>query len=349
MSSCPSAFEFDRNFNPQPMISRTNKTNLKYLNIVGEAKTTNGILGLLIKKRGIDDKWYSEVEVFRLANQGDPRYFIKALGEELGLFFGFERIDETSMIIPTPEALQNRIDLWNRSVAQEPRDQISIGFYAVTSEIPSHDYVRRFAKEGKLPIFKTGITFLHDISYHTLSVFLEEWARGLRIRVSHIVAFDDFVKTQNIKEDKKIKIQSTLEQIYSDISRITIDGNTANFSEALALSEPGRKWTSDEYGTESPRNRLIRVVHLMINAESPRRLLEKNFSKEIVKSFFDLLEAKNLEKEFESWKTELTPLAEFKDPYPSDEQLFDRVAVPLQKRKERWLYLLREYQINQGG
>ncbi|MES2769547.1 MAG: hypothetical protein V4596_10430 [Bdellovibrionota bacterium] len=118
--------------------------------------------------------WRSEYKEGRNDLQGDPRTFSMILGPKVAQKFGFRSISENQMTAPSAEAFNSYIRRMNIKLNMNRQEVIRIMFYETGDKLLSDlEYLQRFAYEARLPLAKSGNLAIHDISYHTLSILLQ--------------------------------------------------------------------------------------------------------------------------------------------------------------------------------
>ncbi len=322
--NCKQLF-IDLNYNPGPAfttdgINRDRKYPAPpYLKIIGESQNSLGVRGYVLRKLK-NGSWYSSARALPAADQNDPRNFLTIVGPKVGRFFGFEMIDENTMIVPTPEALNERIELWNKSVAKTDQDKISVSFYSELEETPDRNYVKRFLQEGKLPIYATGITFIHDVSVHAPILFFSGIIRDIRKEYQFVAEYEEFARKNSGASDAKFK------KLHRDVT-VNIDGITGNFVEFVAKSELERPWDSIEDDVySSSRAEVIELLYRLYDV-SPNGWLN-NFDFESTSRFF---------KE--------SGVQKRKNPYldPSREDSFKALQKSILQRVARWEKLIERH------
>lgn len=103
--------------------------------------------------------------------QGDPRWPLFFLGEDLGQVFGFDGSGR-DFYAPTPETLNARIEAFNRYLKKRRIEPIPIRFY-LQPRPKIEGFLRNWYRHTALPVAAGNDTHtMHDISFHFSSVLL---------------------------------------------------------------------------------------------------------------------------------------------------------------------------------
>lgn len=117
----------------------------------------------LLKKTG--QKWFSQFQTFTFDLQGDPRWFIGALGEKVARFFGFEIIDENYLLIPSADEFQRAINKVNVRLKEQGKETIEIQI--VSEETKSMQRYLDLFLSDRLRFAEKDHHLVHDMSFHS--------------------------------------------------------------------------------------------------------------------------------------------------------------------------------------
>lgn len=167
-------------------------------------------------------------------DQGDPNIFNNLFGRETSNFLGFRVIDNNTRTVPTAEYLAARINQFNSQATTNNR--LSLSFYTPTQDrVPDAEYIREYAKNGRLPIARSGKEALHDPNFHSLAAFYPpEVIAHDRRRLAALVDFYDFYKG---KLASNPSLQNELQPTFDEAFRSTanyVDLHTGSFGLKVA-------------------------------------------------------------------------------------------------------------------
>lgn len=102
--------------------------------------------------------------------QGDPRWPIRALGEELSTFLGLVQVSDREIVIPDAKELNGGLAVINSRLDLLHKPVIPIRFYSnmLDSEAYIEDFISKYALPMDGYIGGNGVanTKIHDISFH---------------------------------------------------------------------------------------------------------------------------------------------------------------------------------------
>ncbi len=145
-------------------------TSRSTVEITNEINGSHGGKLLVLHKSG--ETWVSQFITFHFDLQGDPRWFIGSVGENVAAFFGFRIIDTQTMTIPNATEFQNALDKVNKVLIAEGKEPVSIRFKTDDLESsPMQGYIDTF-RTLQLPLASDGNHLVHDMSFHTGTIFI---------------------------------------------------------------------------------------------------------------------------------------------------------------------------------
>lgn len=149
----------------------------------------------VIRKSG--ETWVSQFTTFKFDLQGDPRWFIGAVGEDIAAFFGFRIIDSTTMTIPDASEFQFAMDKINSTLVTDGKEPVLIRFKTDDlTEAPMQGYIDTF-RAFELPLASNGNHLVHDMSFHTGTIFIpNRIIKAAQSKVSFTIDFMTFLQKQ---------------------------------------------------------------------------------------------------------------------------------------------------------
>ncbi len=163
--SCPSLLNRDlikTNFN--------DSSEQQTVDIINEKNGRHGGRVLTLLKTG--STWMSKFSTFNFDVQGDPRWFIGALGEKQAEFFGFKLIDSNTMEMPNAEEFQGALNKVNKELVRQGHDPVEISYSTLDfKRRPLVSYLDSF-DQNILPVASAGNHIIHDMSFHSGMIFI---------------------------------------------------------------------------------------------------------------------------------------------------------------------------------
>lgn len=144
-----------------------------YRPTVEVTKTIDGNHGgkLHIVKKTWRGEWISDYATFAFDVQGDPRWFIGAMGEKAANFFGFEIIDSETITVPDAIEFQGALDKVNQVLISQGNEPVLLSLSTEDiSQKPISGYLDALLG-SKLPFATEGNHLIHDVSFHTGHIF----------------------------------------------------------------------------------------------------------------------------------------------------------------------------------
>ncbi|MGE4133931.1 MAG: hypothetical protein AB7F86_20005 [Bdellovibrionales bacterium] len=112
--------------------------------------------------------WASLHSTLHYDVQGDPRWFVEAMGCEAAQVFGFDITSEHDMWVPDVKEFNAAISKVNAELTRQGQAPIPFTFYqGANGKLRLDSYVRKYAVEGQLPIAPGGNHMIHDLSFHS--------------------------------------------------------------------------------------------------------------------------------------------------------------------------------------
>jgi|GEM_PF-3778114 hypothetical protein len=176
-------------------------------------------------------EWSSDYRSTPNAIEGSPTLFLRAYGESVAAFFGYELLDENTIKVPRPAYINKKTAELNEALPGPER--IAVHFYE-TDDSPqtAENYLRRFTKDLAFPIAGTGTVAIHDTSYHYGSIFFPTSALATALAQTELfLKFIDYLRAKDFKDSNSI------EKLFFEMS-LNIDSATGNFTHFLAQKEP---------------------------------------------------------------------------------------------------------------
>lgn len=124
----------------------------------------------VVQKTGRE--WGSRHTTVTYDVQGDPRWFIDAIGCRDAEHFGFRVLSDRRMTVPSLRELQGAITAVNSQLAVQGYEPIPVSFYDSPAPFNARQYLSRFARRMALPVAREGNHLLHDLSFHTGAIFI---------------------------------------------------------------------------------------------------------------------------------------------------------------------------------
>lgn len=127
---------------------------------------------IVIRRTGA--RWLSDYRSVRYDPQGDPRWFIEIMGAEAAEFFGFKILSDEMVIVPDGNEFNGALKKVNAQLAAMGEEPVEITFYVTSGNENTKvaEYVHDFGKSGGIPLAASGNHLIHDLSFHTGSIFL---------------------------------------------------------------------------------------------------------------------------------------------------------------------------------
>lgn len=143
--------------------------------------------------------------------QGDPRLIIEIQGDKLSNTLGFAKLDSKTIQYPSPAEYIYRLQLLK---SNNPKlDQFFyMDFYQQNKKLSTLSYLWRFAYENKLPLQTTGLTFIHDMNFHTFSPnlipkeFMERFQYKIKVYLTYIKYLSNY-------KTSKMELNFTMDRI----------------------------------------------------------------------------------------------------------------------------------------
>ncbi len=200
------------------------------VDVVGAVAGYHGGIRHLLKRRyGLE--WRSDYESMPDAVQGDPRWFIFAVGEEVAKFFGFEMLSHDLMTAPDAAELAGAIRKVNEVLIAAGKEPIRIHFVDAESiPLTALQYAVHAAR-GEIPIARSGPVVIHDSSYHMLILYAPPpYMERARTRDGLLLALHDhWVQPKYEPNCEHCELRLWLEKLVRNAAA-NMDEGTAGFS-----------------------------------------------------------------------------------------------------------------------
>lgn len=146
--------------------------------------------GQLLRLQKNEQSWLSNYSEFLFDIQGDPRWFIGALGEHFATFFGFKMKGPQELWIPDGVAFESALQQLNSQLQKENRESIPLSISTTDlSTQPLKGYLHHFLRD-QLHFSSEDHHLIHDISFHTGFIFLPpRLVRLAQIRTEFMLEF----------------------------------------------------------------------------------------------------------------------------------------------------------------
>lgn len=184
----------------------------------------------VLKKTG--QKWFSQYQTFIFDLQGDPRWFIGAVGEKVARFFGFEIINENLLVIPSAEEFQRAIHKVNVRLRERGQEEIAVQIVAEDTKSLQR-YVDLFMSD-QLRFAEKDHHLVHDMSFHSGVIFTP---RRLHLAAQKRVKFvRDFYHFLSKDKDEFSAMTSEIKKYVELLLTRGIDNGTA-FGNLILIAE----------------------------------------------------------------------------------------------------------------
>lgn len=206
----------------------------------------DGTLLTVIKKTG--ETWDSAYTPSPANNQGDPRWFPILLGSKVGSFFGFKKISEDTITIPTAENLNLKIEKINKILINKKIEPITIRFHETGKEPEVQmDYLNQLLVNRSLPMATEGHYAIHDIAYHSLAILLPKKALDrLNTRIKLLIRLKGKIDNAKLtKFEKQVLVEMYEIRLQGMVH--AIDFGTGNIAPILVWEKIGYMHSGRRY------------------------------------------------------------------------------------------------------
>lgn len=171
---------------------------------------------LTVRRTG--SQWMSNyTSKFGVDPQGDPRWFIEAVGPEAARFFGFEVVDDSTILVPDAIEFNNALIKLNARLKALGQEQVAVSYYGQGPKALLSIYLRLFGNGLGLPIAGTENHYLHDISFHTGAIFLPiQLMRYMSGRARFIEKLALGLEAIEVSEAKKVEMATAIKRFRED-------------------------------------------------------------------------------------------------------------------------------------
>jgi hypothetical protein len=192
---------------------------------VQNGKHGGNLMTILAKKSWSDDR-----KDFSEHGEGDLvldlRFYPTVLGKEGSEFFGYKILSDKTSQMPDVDEVNGAIERFNSGLNEKDPLRIGIQLYRspVTFGTPE-TYVRRFGREGKIPISMKKRQHYHDMSGHALEGFFFD-SRIVQTARNRANLWLDFVEeiSKNLSKDSLARLgtinQNVLRRITDTVDYI---------------------------------------------------------------------------------------------------------------------------------
>lgn len=191
-------------------------------------------------------EWGSSYSTNGFDPQGDTRWFLEFIGNDVGHVWGFYWDGGSLLQVPSPATWRKRLVSISDALEARGQERIAVGYHAnlhfdpATRKSGVSKYIGLFVAHGQIPMAERSVPFLHDLSFHTGAVVLEKrFVDIARRRVEYFFAASNYLgqRARSVREAGDLRQAMALEKLQKslrDRSVVMIDTGTGLINPLLA-------------------------------------------------------------------------------------------------------------------
>ena len=189
---------------------------------------------LVYQRNGL--RWASNFSTVGFDPQGDPRWFISAAGKNTAAFFGFRMVGDRRCEVPDAQEFNGALAALNARLVALNHEPVAITYYQTPNNenVKVEDYVKRFRDDAGIPLAHSDNHLLHDLSFHTASIFLPSaLVRYKRAETKFIEDFGEHLAKKYAADPDRAAAVRTYRFYWRAYQTYSIDNGTGLLAPAL--------------------------------------------------------------------------------------------------------------------
>lgn len=195
---------------------------------VGQEQGEHGGGRIVVERVG--KTWVSVYNQSGFDVQGDPRWFMELVGEDLSAYLGFRLLDDNRITIPDHAEFTGAMEKLNSRLRRNGEEPIRIRYYQAVNndDVSVKKYVREFVENRSLPVAPSGNHLVHDMAFHSGAIFLpKNYLDALAARVEFMHEFGEFIKRKYSNNPEQAKAARYFAYLFNFAETVKIDSATA--------------------------------------------------------------------------------------------------------------------------